>query len=171
MKNQEQQVHRLDLDTPDMKSIQEKLRKIAEESDDVKDGTVSVEDELKEPGYVLYGQILKSTTDILRTPDTKKLFDQLIKQFGEDTTASLMEFFAAAITQSSYNAVIFFNDLLKEELNKQFELMGNVLNNCVSDCKAHRAVLGSFGKRLTKLEGKNTVDEIKKNLNTSQPTE
>ena len=33
---------------------------------------------------------------------------------------------AAAITQSSYNAVIFFNDLLKEELNKQFELMGNV---------------------------------------------
>lgn len=165
----EQKTHRLDRDTIDNDAIKEKLRKIAEQSDDVKNGTVSVEDELKEPGYVLYGQILKSTTDILRTPDTKKLFDQLVTQFGEDTTASLMEFFAAAITQSSYNAVIFYNDLLKEELSKQFCLMGDTLNNCVADVKAHHGVLDAFGKRITAIEKRDKVDSIKKDLHVDNP--
>ena len=166
---QEQKTHRLDQDTIDNEAIKEKLKRIAEQDEDVQSGKISVEEELKEPGYVLYGQILKSTTDILRTPDSKKLFDQLITKFGEDTTAALMEFFAAAITQSSYNAVIFYNDLLKEELSKQFCLMGDTLNKCVADVKAHHAVLEAFGKRLTVIEKRDKVDNIKKDLHVDNP--
>lgn len=161
---QEQMKHRLDQDTIDHEMIQEKLRKIAEANEDVQSGKISVEDELKEPDYVLYGQILKSTTDILRTPETKKLFDQIRIQFGEDLTAALMEFFAAAITQSSYNAVIFYNGLLKEELTQQFDHMGKPLNQCIAEVKAHDGVLRSFGKRITRLESIQKVDDIKMNL-------
>jgi len=160
----EQKKHRLETDSVDYEVIQKKLREIAEQSEDVKSGKITVEDELKEPMYVLYGNILKSTTDILRTEETKKLFDKLIGKFGEDTTADLMEFFAAAITQASYNSVVFYDGLLKQELTREFGKFGDPLNQCIADVKAHSGVLSVFRKRIEALEKVAKVEEIKKGI-------
>lgn len=149
----------------ELKQFQEAVKKAAEQSPDVKDGKVTAEEELQEPGYMLYNQIAESSIKILELPEVVKAFAKLTETFGEETSKSLVELFALTMTQSSYQAVLFYDSLLKEELGKQLDNIGVHLNGAKADIEGIKPALTVFKKQIGEIQKKLEIDKFVKDNN------
>lgn len=140
-----------------VKKASDELINIAKQSDDVKSGKCTLEEELKEPGYVLFRQISESSIKILENTAINQAVEELSEHIGKDATVHLAELITIAMTNAAYYAVLSYDDILKEELSKQFENISHHINLSKSDIEGHAAVLSVFRKRISDIE-----DRIKK---------
>lgn len=141
---------------------QQDLYKKAEESEDVKAGNCTAEEERQEPGYVLYHQISQSIVDILNQPEIANVFKSLGKEVGDDLARNLVLAIAMSMSSAAHNAIVFYDELLKGELDKQFENIAHHVNLCKADIVAHQSVLEVFRNRLDNLEKINKVNQFSK---------
>lgn len=148
----------------DVKKFKENLNSSIKEVDEVRNNEISEDDEKQEPYFVLLEGISDSIINILQQETVSKLFQDISKNIGEDTTKSLIDLLTITMTYSSYNAISFYDNLLKEELTKQFDNYGEHLNAAIGSIKAHDSVLSVFGKRLTDLENIDKINNIEKSL-------
>lgn len=153
----------------DIKEYQDKLKKAAEESQDVKDGKCTLEDELKEPAYVLYNQIAESSIKILEIPAVVNIFAKLSKTLGEDMSKSIVELFALTMTQSAHQAVLFYDDLLKAELTKQFDNIGEHVNKSQAELEGIKEAINVHRKKIGEIENRIKIDTFIKD-NDISPT-
>lgn len=151
----------------DLKDYQDSIKKAAEQSEDVTDGKCTKEDELNEPGYVLFNNIAESSIRILQIPEVVKGFEKLSEKLGEDGSKTLVELIALTMTQSAYQAILFYDDLLKNEITKQFDLYGNTINRTRADIDGQSAAMNVFRKRLDKIEKDLKIKDFSAKNNTT----
>lgn len=155
----------------DLKEYQESIKEAAESSEDVKNGKCTVDDELHEPAYVLFNNIAESSIRILQIPEVVNSFKKLSETLGEDGSKTLVELLALTMTQSAHQAVLFYDDLLKSELTKQFDIYGNQLNQMMADIKGQSAAMSVFRKRLDTIEKDTKIKDFsQKNNITPDPS-
>lgn len=146
----------------ELEDLRKVMIKAAEESEDVKEGNCTEDDEKSEPAFILFDQISKSSISMLKQPIAEKIFNEIQEKLGYDTTKGLIELFVVTMTHSAHNAILFYDDLLKQELTKQFDHMGEYINNANADIKAHKAVLEVFRKDLNEIKSKLLIDQFNK---------
>lgn len=135
-----------------VKKSQERANKAAEETEDVKSGKCTAEDEKKEPGFVLFNQITASVIETLQKPEIIKTFNAVGEKIGEQLASDLVMSIAICCATSAHNAITFYDDLLKKELNVQFDSLTKHVNMCKGDLTAYQSVLQVFKARLDKIE-------------------
>lgn len=145
----------------EIEDLANSARAMAEQSPDVKEGRISVEDELKEPAYVLYDQITKCTANIFRQPGIAGTFKHLSTIIGEEATADVMNIVAVCMTHSAHQAVLFYDDLLKDELKKQLDRIIEQTNKNGADLVAHGSAIKVFRKAINDINEKLLIDKIK----------
>jgi hypothetical protein len=138
--------------------------KNVEEAINNEDNELTEEEKKEEPDYLLYNAISETSISILQQESVIKLFEKISDKLGDDITKSLIELMTLTMTHSAFNAIVFYDGLLKGELTNQFDHYGNHLNNTSAIVRSHDSVLEVFGKRITDLENKLKIDEINKSL-------
>lgn len=158
----EQELSPLERAAKDIEALTGAVRLMAEQSPEVKEGKISVEDEMKEPSYVLYGQITKCTAAIFRDQGIASTFKHLSEHIGEEATADIMNLIAVCMTQSAHQAVIFYDELLKEELKHEFHRVIEQLNSNTATLQAHDGAVKVFKAAIDKINKKLLIDTIGK---------
>lgn len=147
-----------------MQKMRDTVKNAAKEHPDVKSGKITVEDQLKEPGYILYDQIVNSVVDTLSTPNVASLFVKLGERLGEEFSQNFVSILALCMASSSHNAIVFYDELLKEELQSKFREISQHINICETDVQAFGKAMEVFKKRIDALdEDKRISDALKEN--------
>lgn len=135
-----------------IKKFQFNLNEAAEHTQDVKDGVSTPEEERQEPDYILFNHIAESTINILQLPSIEKAFDSIAEKLDEDTAQHLAEMIALSMVHSAYDAVAFYDGLLKKELDKQFNHFADKINEIDSVVTAHNGALQVCQEKLGIIE-------------------
>lgn len=155
----------------DCNKIKEGIEKIASEDNDVKEGRCTKEDQMKEPGYLLFSQISDSVVQILSDERVISSLTNMVNFMGNDKDSKLeisksfIETISVIMTNASYQAVLFYNDMLKEELTKQLDHMVDGLNTTRADVKGISMAIDVFKKRINDIEKTLKISEINSKLN------
>lgn len=150
-----------------IKNFQKDMEAASANTEDVKNGTATKEEEQQEPGYILYNGIAETSIQIMQSPIISNLFDALNEKLGEDLTKKIVEAFTIMMTTSAYEAVVFYDELLKKELTNQFDSIAKSFSMISADVTAHTGVLEVFKKRLDDISKSLKIDEIKKEIGES----
>jgi hypothetical protein len=145
-----------------LKNIQKQMEQDAENSQDVKDGNCTAEDEKKEPAYILYNNIIETSVQIMQLDPVVNIIKSLTETIGEDTAKSLVELFALTMTHSAHQAILIYDDMLKTELTKQFDHYCTQMNNIGGTVVGHDGALNEFNSRINDLTG--AVSVLKKKI-------
>lgn len=144
-----------------IKRAQEAVNKSADDAKDVKDGIVTADEERKEPAYVLFNGIAETSIKILSMPTVATLINDIGDKLGEDLAKRLTEALTICMTNSAYMAINFYDDLLKDELTKQFKEVDQNFNKLGADVNAHSGVLEVHNKKISDIEKRLTIDDLK----------
>lgn len=153
-----------------LKSIQQMrdgLRTIAESSPDVKEGKCTVEDELQEPGYVLYSEIINVVASYFENPAVQQLCETIGDRIGNDATSDIISLLSVAMAHASYNSILAYDAKLKAELSEQFQPIIDSCNKNSGDIQTFNSALQIFRVQLGELTGKDKLDKMVKDQNAS----
>lgn len=146
----------------DWENLNNGLNDAVKNTEDVKNGTSTEEEEKKEPAYILLHSIMEGTSQMLQMPQVVAVFEQLSGKLGQDETLSLIQLLSILMTYSAHNAITLYDELLKNELQGQFDHISEHINYTKADVAAHTAVLEVHKKQLNELEKKLKLDSFKK---------
>lgn len=119
----------------------------------------------REPAYVLYNMIANGSIELLQNESAIKAFQKLAEKTDGETAKLMIEMFAIMLTQSAYNAVVFYDELLKQELTKQFDhFADNINQNRAAISGQHGAIL-VFKKQLDEIQSKLKIEQFAKENN------
>lgn len=149
----------------DIKKVQQAVHDTVNESEDVKNGNCTAEEESAEPGRVLFDKISENVINILQNPDIVRVFVDIGKKFDEKTSQDLTVMMAVCMSQSAYQALLFYDSLLKDELQRNYDVFNNNINLCKSSIEAHESALTIFRKKLSDIDKKLMADEAIKEIN------
>ncbi len=154
------------------KRFQETVKKAAEESEDVKNGECKLEEKLKEPGCILYDRIADSIIRILsdeiilnHIQNIINMFPFIPKEEKMNIMKSFIELFTVIITNSSFNAIICYDELLKDELKQQFDHMVEGINLTRADVEGQHMAIDVLRKKIDEISSKLKISEIKNSIN------
>lgn len=143
--------------------IDEETRK----QDDTVEDVTKETDENNHPAYVLYNAIANNSIELLKNDTIVNTFRKLATAVGEDISKSMVEMFAILLTQSAYQAILFYDTLLKQELDNQFNHFAEHINASRADINAHHSALKVFKQQLSEIQTKLNINEIEKTHNIS----
>ena len=147
-----------------IKDFQKKMEDASGNTEDVRSGMSTKEEEQQEPAYLLLNGIADTSVKILQMPTVAAFFEKLSNKLGSDLTHDLIEVLTIIMSNSAYEAVVFYDELLKRELTKQFDNVGETFNKIGADVNAHNGVLSVFKARLDEIEKSLKIDKIKKDI-------
>ena len=159
---QQDQNNPLEESINDIKNLQDAVKTYAENSDDVKSGKCTKEDELNEPGYILYQHIAESTINILQNPEIVNAFKNISGELSEEVSKNLVTIMAVSMTQAAHHAVLFYDDLLKQELTKQFDEIAKYLNNTKADVEGSKSAISLLRKKISDIENAIKINNFNK---------
>ena len=149
----------------EMRAAQDAMKSVAEESESVINGDVTVEEELEEPEFQLFNNILESTIDIFNREDIQKRVVNIGKSIGAQQSQELVQLIALVSTISAHNALLFYDEKLKKEISINLDNILKNVNNIAADVQGHEGALAVFKKKISNLEKSNISNEIKKEMN------
>lgn len=116
-------------------------------------------------GNVLFNQITECSIEILKNPEINKALKNIENEHDlkESSITSLINIIAIAMSESAYNAILFYDDLLKKELQRQIDHIGNHINTSKSDIEGMKSVLLIHQKRIEELKNNLIAKDIKEN--------
>jgi hypothetical protein len=147
-----------------VKAESEAFNKSLKELDKKKKENPDMENDGNEVGYVLYKAILDSNIRMMETKQVEDIFNKLSISIGEDSALSIVALFITCMNNSSYNALTFYDELLKGELNQQFEPMCTNINKNHIDIQTLTQVLEIHKKSISELKEAITINNINKEM-------
>ena len=135
----------------------EKIEQIARETEEIKDGVVNKEAIIESAGVRMYKAILETTGSILDNKEVKPLFEELAESMEEMKLTALTSLIVVSAAHAAYQGIVFYDDLLKEELNPQFD-------NLVAHINHDKQEIGLLKAKMTVMEKK--LDELMLNIKT-----
>lgn len=149
----------------DLNKIKSVVKDSAKETEAVKEGVVTEEEKQKEPAFALFDSIANSSIEILQSEGVVKAFSGIAPALGEEGTKSLIDLITIVMIQSSYYAILQYDEMLKSELDKHFDAIVNNLNICKSDLEAYKSALQVFRKSLNEVKSTLQIEGFKKENN------
>lgn len=119
-------------------------------------------EEEKDPSMILFQSIIESTREMLKSETVLKAFGEISKVIGTDTTKSLIEVMATLMTYSAHNALIIYDELLKSEMQVQFDHISDHINLAKADIAAHQAVIQIHKKSIEELKSAMDINKFTK---------
>ena len=135
-------------------------QKIEEEVKEEENNTEQEKEE-KDPSEVLNDQISKHVVAILNSEDVAKLLPT-IKTLPKEELQSLIKIIALAMANSSFGSVVIYDAMLKGALEKQFDAIGDFVNNLRADLNGVIEAMKVHQKKISILENKGLLSEIEK---------
>lgn len=151
----------LDKAIDDIVKMQDSLKQNIHKEAESEEGEQK-EDPEKDPVYLLLDSILKNSAEILSNPAVTQLFEKLIPKIGKDETISLIQSLSIIMSYSAYSSLLLYDDLLKGQLQQEFDHISKHINFAKADLAGMQGALEVFKKRLGDVENTVKIDKIKK---------
>lgn len=113
---------------------------------------------------MLYSSILTTSKEMLETSETQAIFRELSEILG-DKTESLVNLLVFTMTHSAYSAIIYYDELLKNELANQFDHMTEFVNKMNSDITAMKSVIKVHSKKIDEINQNADISKFRKDNN------
>lgn len=136
----------------------EEIDKTTREEDQNNDS----EEKNTNPGYVLYNAIASNSIELLKNDTVVNTFKKLAGVVGEDVSKDVVEMFAILMSQSAYQSILFYDAMLKQELDKQFNHFAEHINSQGAVIDAHNSVITVFKKHLDDIQTKLNLEDFEK---------
>lgn len=120
-------------------------------ADEVKEGYVTEEEIENDPSLKLYDAISEASIEILQNPTVVNMFNELENKAGPELTKSVIEAMVLSMTHSAHSAIVIYDELLKVELQKQFESYEETIIEMAAIVNAHSGALEEFKTRIENL--------------------
>lgn len=174
--------------TPENPELQEAIEDVKEtleahdkalgETDDVKEGNCTKEDEAAEPANVLFRAISELTIQILADPVIDQSFaiidknlnalvaedpkpsQELKATISKEIISTLINIIAVSMSHSAYNSLLLYDDLIKKELDNQFDHVGKHLNTTKADVEGLKALSQIFRRQISDINKKLDIEDI-----------
>ena len=116
--------------------------------------------------FVVIG-IAEDSLAILEKDDIVACIDRITNNFKsipdyENTVSSLLTIMITAASSAAYRAVIRYDDLLKRELNKNFDNIIHHTNLCKADIEGMKAAIQVNNKAIGEIQKQLQIASIKK---------
>lgn len=140
---------------------QKGLEKVAQESPDVKEGKTRVEEEMKEPGYILYNGIAETVKRIMNSEEFINTIkesgivyvpDPHIKEVILHNFKTMLAAMTFVVTQACYQSIEFYDELLKEEIDKNLQSICDGMNILKANDDGMYAVIQALQRKVGMLE-------------------
>ena len=116
------------------------------------------------PGSILLGNLTETILKILQNKELLEMFKKLETQgLNPETIKMLVNIIALVSTHAAYHSILFYDDLLKDELTKQFNSMAEFMNIMKADINGISGACVVYKTKIGELENKLKIDEISKN--------
>ena len=166
-----------------LKELQDVHDKILEEVDDVVKGETTKEEEAAEPENLLFKQIYELAIRVLSDPSIDESFsivaDNLTKCFEDPetdkpaavktATSAIVNIVAMSLVSSAYNSILFYDGLLKKELDAQFDHMAHHVNMSKADIEGLKALTAIFRRQISDINKKLQIDDINDQIGNEPP--
>ena len=146
----------------EINNFREAMRKATENSDDVKDGISTVEEEQQEPEFVLFDAIAESSINTLQMDAVVESMNKIADKLGDDLTSELCTIMAVLMSNSAFNAIMFYDDLLREQINEKFKEYDSIINDISAVTNGMNGAMEVFKKRIGDIQDKLGLDNAKK---------
>ena len=145
------------------RDVQQKIEDVINNTPDA-DGDSQTASEPDPVNTALFHQITEGTIQILQSPEIEKSLVTIGENMNMDqeSITSLINIIAIAMNNSAYQAILFYDDLLKAELTKQFDNIGHHINLGKADMEAFKSVLQIHQKQIGEIRTILKIDTIKK---------
>ena len=122
------------------------------------------EDAFGQLGLRLFNQITETTIKIIETPEVENSIVTIATEMnmGQKSISALINLIAVAMTNSAQQAILFYDDLLKDELTKQFDNIGKHINLGKADMEGFKAALQVHQKQIGEINKTLLLNNLKK---------
>jgi predicted aminopeptidase len=110
------------------------------------------DEEIKDPANILFNEISETSIHILQDPAINNCFAEIAKELKEETVRQLVTVIGICMTHSAYQAITFYDELLKAELSKQFDNLSHHINLCKTDDEAIKASFSILRKQFDEVK-------------------
>jgi hypothetical protein len=148
----------------EISEVKENLLGLIKNSKKVKDGVLTEEEAMHEPENIVYLNIVDTIIHILKNEELSKQFKLLEENnISNEAIKILINIIAVITTNATYSAVVFYDELLKKELSKQFDNLGNHINKLTSEINGIKPACEVYNKKIGNIEKILKINEIKQN--------
>lgn len=123
-----------------------------EEREDVKNGSVSKEEILKSKAFMLFSAILNTSESTFAKDDVQQLMVTIGESIGEKASQSLVQLLIVLISTIVYDAISFYDEQLKQEINTNFQPLIDNMNINHAEIMGQEEALKIFRKKLDIME-------------------
>lgn len=128
----------------------------------MRDGTPEEKQNIEElkamPAYKLYQKVSEGISNILKQEDVQHLIYQIsapsFDASHQDIQLPIMKLIVSVALQSSLNAILEYDNMLKSDLQKHDDELHEVIMNLVADVEGIKLAIEHFKKNLPKEESK-----------------
>ena len=125
-------------------------------AEEAKAAGTSEDDEKKEPTYYLSKAISDNCIMILQSESTINALTDLVNGLGakEEIITPFVNLLAVCMVNSAYGSITLYDELLKAELQAQFDHMGEAINNLIGESVAYKGAIEVLKGRINELQKK-----------------
>lgn len=156
----------------EIRDVQEKINEEASKENDKtpkngEESTPKPEDVSPGLGAVLFNQISETSIKILQTPAVEEGIIKIATNMNmdEESVTSLINIIAISMTNASLQAILFYDDLLKNELTKQMDNVSYHINLGKADIEGIKAAVQVHQKQIGSINNTLKINDIKKENN------
>jgi len=133
-----------------IEKFKEEMNTAAENSEDVKNGKCTAEEEKMEPEFILSKGIADTCLNILRSEAVATAIADFINALKCDPAViePLMSLISITTVNACYDSLILYDNMLKRELEGQFNNFNRAMSDVMGDVTAHTGALEVLRKRI-----------------------
>ena len=142
----------------------EVLEKMKADADNNPESDKSEDPEIDNVGLTFFNQIVETSVEIMGTKEVEDALVTLSTKLNMDQkcVTSLINLISVCMTNSAYRAIIFYDELLKSELTKQFDNIGNHINLGKADIEGIKGAIQIHQKRIGSIENDLLINNLRK---------
>ena len=152
----------LDDSIKEIKRFKENLKEAAKTDDDVKNGIVTPEEEMKEPDFQIYDIIAETTIQILQNKRIVETFNKVSEKIGDELTKSIIEALSIAMTNSAFNAILWYDQMLEQEIVPQVNKLIEKVNGLDADVTGYSGAIRVLKEKVSELEKQKITEKLDK---------
>jgi arsenate reductase-like glutaredoxin family protein len=96
---------------------------------------------------ILFKEISSTVIKILTDPATTQSFKGIADKLGVDISKELVELVSTTVTFATYNAIAFYDGLIKEKISESLREIGDIIQTQGSDIQVLQMKIGDIEKQ------------------------
>lgn len=153
----------------DIKNMKKAMHKASTQTEDVKNGNKTPEEEQADPGYILFDHISDVCIELLQLPDIINSMNDIAsiitpsigKENADKIMSDICTIMAVMTTHSSFRAIAFYDNEAAKSLNQQFNAYNDVIAKMGGIINGHSGVLEVFKQQIEECRQKLGLVNIK----------